>query len=78
MARRVAILTIGCLCLIFFGMQDMSYGGSTMNPALMQKHIEEVKRTKPKKYQALAQRAEGKITNCSSCHKIEAMQRRGK
>ena len=76
MIRYISILTIGCLCLMFFGIQAISYAGSSNNPPLMQKHIEEVKRTKPEKYEAMVERAKGKITKCSSCHEIEAMRRR--
>jgi len=75
MARGISILTIVCLCLMF-GIEDISYADSKINPALMQEHIEKVKLTNPRKYQAMIQRAGGNITHCSSCHKQVMQQRR--
>ncbi len=75
MARPVSLLTIVCLCLIC-GMGVVSYGDSRMNPALMQEHIEEVKRTKPKKYQTMVEEAQGNIEDCVSCHEKVDQQNR--
>ncbi len=76
MARGISILTIVCLS-VLFGMGVISYAGSGKNAAFMQQHIEEVKRTKPKEYQAMVERAGGTITDCSSCHKeVRVMQRK--
>jgi hypothetical protein len=73
MAKDV-LLIIVCLYLMF-GMGVISYAGPSMNPAVMQNHIEEVKRTNPGKYQAMVQRAGGNITDCCSCHKEIAYQK---
>ena len=67
MARSVLILTIVCICLIF-GMGGISYARSEMNPALMQKHMEKMKQTKPQEYKVMVERAGGNIKDCLSCH----------
>ncbi len=65
--RHVLILTGVYLCLLI-GVEAMSYAQSRTAHALMQEHIEKVKRTKPKKYRAVVERAGGKIKDCCSCH----------
>ena len=67
MARSVLILTIVCICPIF-GMGGISYARSEMNPALMQKHMEKMKQTKPQEYKVMVERAGGNIKDCLSCH----------
>ena len=67
MARGVLIFIIVCICLIF-GMGDISYTASEVNPALMQKHMEKMKHAKPQKYRAMVERAGGNINDCFSCH----------
>ena len=67
MMRGMVILTMICLFMTF-GMINVLDASSVTTPPLMQKHIEKVKRTKPKKYEAMIQRAGGSITGCRSCH----------
>jgi len=65
--RFTSILLMICACLMF-GMADISYAESVICPASMQEHVEELKREKPEKYQAMVEKTQGNIKGCVSCH----------
>jgi hypothetical protein len=49
----------------------------TNDDVVMQGHIEKVKRTNPKKCQAMIDRAGGDINSCGSCHVEVEMKNEG-
>ena len=63
-----------CLCLCTFVPEKIAAKSKIVDPAAMQKHVEEVKRKNPAKYQAMVQEAGGNITTCASCHKANDAQ----
>jgi hypothetical protein len=71
MLKRVTIITIICLSLIF-SLKAVSDAQLTISPAdqlqLMKEHIEKVKIKNPQKYQKMVERAGNNITDCCSCH----------
>ena len=77
MARHISILIIICLSLMFGGRGAISYAGSGIDPVIMQKHIEKVKRKNPIKYRNMVQKAGGIIKDCRSCHKEIFKRKRG-
>jgi len=71
MLKRVTIITIICLSLIFCGKVN-SDAQPIISPAdqlkLMNEHIAKVKIKNPQKYQKMVERAGNNITDCCSCH----------
>jgi hypothetical protein len=71
MFRNILMIAIFCSCLIF-GMEGNSHAGPQPGPSYfgetMNKHIEEVKRKNPGKYQEMMQRNGGKVSHCIDCH----------
>jgi len=52
------------------GVINISYAADTSTARVsMQKHIEKMKRTKPREYQQMFKEANGNIVSCLSCHK---------
>jgi K+ transporter len=68
MTKRIAVMTIICLCLMFTA-ESILHAGSKTNTLSMQKHIEKVKSRNPKEYRAMVKRANGTIEDCLDCHK---------
>lgn len=68
MVKRLLTIIGSCLCLVLSVQTSLSYAAPQKNPAVMQDHIEKVKRTNPAGYQEMVDKAGGNIINCVSCH----------
>lgn len=67
MVKTLLTIKAGCLCLIICLQTGLLYAAQG-NPAIMQDHIEQVKRKNPVAYQEMVDKAGGNVTSCLSCH----------